>query len=71
MNITSIVWNGCDGYEVGNESIFTKNEEHKPFKVVEIDENSILFDSDGDMLLDGIFVVVGGKGYTYYKAIND
>lgn len=70
MNITSIVWNGCDSYEISDESVFTQREEFKPFKVIEIDENTIEFDADGDLILDNIFVVAGGKGWTYYRAID-
>ena len=70
MNIINIVWNGCDNYEISDESVFTQREEFKPFKVIEIDENTIEFDADGDMILDGIFTVVGGKGCRFYKAID-
>ena len=70
MNITSIVWNGCDGYVESTESVFTPREEFKPFEVIEVDENTIEFDEDGDMILDGIFAIAGGKGYTFYRAID-
>jgi hypothetical protein len=69
MEHIQIVWNGCDSYELSNNLVFTRKEEFKPFNVIEIDENLIQFDNDGEMILDNIFCVAGGKGYRFFKAI--
>jgi hypothetical protein len=66
MNIIKIVWNGCDSYELSNNSIFTQKEEFKPFDVVEVSESLIQFNDDGEIINENIFCVVGGKGCTFY-----
>lgn len=62
---TQIAWNGVDGYEITNKSIWTAKEEFKPFEVVEISEDDLEFDEDG-ICYNGIFLVVGGKGYQFF-----
>ena len=32
--ITKIVWNGCDSYEIGNESVFTPRGDLRCFKEI-------------------------------------
>ena len=54
--ITKIVWNGCDEYEIQNESVFTSREEFKPFDVIEIDSATIPTDEAGEVNFDGIFM---------------
>ena len=54
--IIKLVWNGCDGYEIGNESVFTPREEFKPFDVIEIDSSTLPIDEDGGINFDGIFM---------------
>lgn len=66
MKKVNIVWNGVDGYDISNESVCTSKEEFKPFEVKEISEDDLPLDVDGDIDYDGVFAVVGGKGYLYF-----
>jgi hypothetical protein len=70
MNNVQIVWNGYDSYELSNNSIFTQNEEFAPFNVVEVSENLIQFNDDGEIINENIFSVTGGKGYSYYALVS-
>ena len=54
--IIKLVWNGCDGYEIGNKSVFTSREEFKSFDVVEIDSATLPIDEDGGINFNGIFM---------------
>ena len=67
MKNTMIVWNGCDSFIEGNESVFTQQEEFKPFEVVEIPLSEIKIDEDGDYEMDGIFATETGKFYRVVK----
>lgn len=58
---TKIVWNGCDGYSVSDESVFTSHEEFKPFDVVPVLTEQIPADEDGEQNLDGLFVTECGR----------
>jgi hypothetical protein len=61
--MTNIVWNGCDGYIESEKSVFTATEEFKSFKVIEIERKSIELDDEGDLILDGIFLLDSGRFY--------
>ena len=59
-----IAWNGCDGYIESEKSVFTATDEFKPFNVIEIERKSIELDKEGDLILDGIFLLESGRFYT-------
>ena len=67
MKTTKIVWNGCDSYMEGEESVFTVREEFTPFEVIEVPLSEIKVDEDGDYELDGVFATEAGKFYRSVK----
>jgi hypothetical protein len=63
MKTVKIVWNGCDGYSLGDKSVFTQHEEFKPFDVIEVDVKKLPI-IDGEIDFDGVFgVESNGKFY--------
>ena len=54
--ITQLVWNGCDNYEISNKSVFTPREEFKPFDVVEVDTATLPTNDYGRLDFNGIFL---------------
>ena len=58
---TKIVWNGCDEYMISDESVFTSNEEFKPFSVTECVLSEVPLDEEGDYDFAGFFVTDSGR----------
>ena len=63
MTHTQIVWNGCDGYAVSNDSVFTQRDEFKPFEVIRVDVDDLPKDADGEPILDQVYFTEDGKAY--------
>ncbi len=77
--IKQIVWNGCDGYifaedfnpdynisknKDGTFTLFHRGESFNSFPVMEIGEETIEIDEDGELICDGIFII-GDQFFKY------
>lgn len=67
-NIRSIVWNGCDTYEFSISPIYKGSQVFYPFLAIEIPETELPI-IDGEVNYNGVFAVVGAKGWQYFKAL--